>query len=92
MAKIYIGSARKFIGLLTNSGLNGTLYLDIDEHNIISVVMELLRTEIFETELYGTVDGLDEALIHQIQKNMRNLFHNEVKVNYVLPCEKRLYL
>lgn len=73
VAKIHIGSARKLIGLLTDSGLNGTPYPDTDEHNIISVVMEFLRTEIFETELYGAVDGQDLELIYKIQKNMRNL-------------------
>lgn len=73
VAKIHIGSARKLTGLLTDSGLNGTLYPDTDEHNIIAVVMEFLRTEIFETELYGAVDDRDLELIYQIQKNMKNL-------------------
>lgn len=73
VAKINTVSARELIGLLTDSGLNGTLYPDTDEHNIIAVVMEFLRTEIFETELYGAVDDQDLELIYQIQKNMKNL-------------------
>ena len=73
VTKIHTGSARKLMSLLTACGLNGTLYPDTDEHNIIAIVMEFLRTEIFETDLYGAVRGEHLELIYQIQKNMKNL-------------------
>ena len=73
VAKIHTGSARKLMSLLTPCGLNGTRYHDTDEYNLIAIVMEFLRATIFETDLYGAVDGQDLELIYQIQKNMKNL-------------------
>lgn len=72
-AKINTGFARKLLDLLTKSGLDGILYSDTDEHNIIAVVMEFLRTEIFDTELYGAVEEQNLEFIFQIQRNMKNL-------------------
>jgi len=71
--KLHMPSARKLTNLLTKSGLRGALYLETDEYNIIAIVMEFLRSEIFERELYGAVEDRDLAFVHLIQRNMATL-------------------
>ena len=73
VTKLNTGSTRKLVDLLTKSGLNGTLYSDTDEFNIIAIVMEFLRAGIFQAEFYGAVESSSLSLLDQIQHNMKNL-------------------
>lgn len=66
-------SANKLIKLLTPMGLKGTRFEETDEPNIIAIVMEFLRSEIFEMELYGAVEVRDLELVRAILKNMESL-------------------
>lgn len=90
VAKMHTASARNLIYLLTKSGLDGTLYPDTDEHNIIAIVMEFLRTKIFETELYGAPECQDLEFIYQIQNNMKNFVPRRGRSTFQ-PC-KRLHI
>lgn len=78
--KLHLPLARKLISLMTDSGINGTVYLETDEHNIIAIVMQFLRIEIFEKEFYGAVDDGHMDFLFHIEKNMRNLNPRRGKV------------
>lgn len=86
-ANFSLASARKLISLLAKVGLDGMQYSQTDEHNIVAIVMQFLRTEIFEREFYGAVEGEHLALLAQIEKNMKSLNPRRGKSSFQL-CER----
>lgn len=66
-------SANRLVKLLTPTALKGIRFAETDEFNLVGIVMEFLRSEIFERELYGAVDVRDLELVRIILKNMESL-------------------
>jgi hypothetical protein len=82
-------SSHKLTKLLTPMGLKGTRFAETDESNLVAIVMEYLRSEILERELYGAVDLRDLDLVRTILKNMEslrpprgNVSPNDTRLNY----------
>ena len=73
LGKLDMTSASKLIMLLNPMGVKGLKFAETDEYNIIAVVMEFLRCEVFENELYGAVEVRDLEYMRTILKNMESL-------------------
>ena len=73
VGKLDRSSANKLINLLNPMGLKGTSFAETDEWNLIAIVMEFLRSEILERELYGAVELRDLDFLRTILKNMETL-------------------